>query len=103
MLIFNGYLLMMKLSFLAKVAFICNVCFLLIFLLERMPPGLNSNVLSTLIIIGFPLSMVVNVILHTWLVILLIQHKKPLILVDRWLIVANLLVWIFQLTLLFFA
>lgn len=64
------------LKMLNRAAFICNVCFLLaIFLLWYEKP-IYPGLASLIIVMGFLLSIVLNVVVNIWLILLKV-FKKP--------------------------
>jgi hypothetical protein len=65
------------LRMLNRAAFICNICFLFaIFLLWYSKP-VNPGLSSLIIVMGFLLSIVLNIVVNIWLILLRIL-KKPL-------------------------
>jgi hypothetical protein len=72
----------------SRAAFICNVCFLLAICLLWFKHPINPGVASLIIVMGFLLSIVMNLVVNTWLLILLIT-KKPVERIPRLLIYLN--------------
>jgi hypothetical protein len=63
------------LRMLNRAAFICNVCFLLaVFLLWYSQP-VNPGLASLIIVMGFLLSIVLNVVVNIWLILIRIFKK----------------------------
>lgn len=85
---------------LSRVAFICNICFLLASFIQWLPNPPEGQVVSHLIIMGYLLSLLVNVIINIWVVVLLLIRKLRAAAVPVWLLVVNGLFFITQLTLL---
>ncbi len=76
------------LRILNRAAFICNVCFLLaIFLLWYSPP-VYPGISSLIIVMGFLLSIVLNIVVNIWLVLIRV-FKKPLPVIPRFLFYLN--------------
>jgi hypothetical protein len=88
---------MLKLSFLSRVAFICNVCLVLVWLLHYLPAIPSEFVVSTIIIAGLALSFVVNAGVNIAYAVVLICRKPLRMLVPVWLAAINFLFLIFQL------
>jgi hypothetical protein len=88
---------MLRLSFLSRVAFICNVCLVLVWLLHYLPPIPSESVVSTIIIAGLALSFVMNAVVNVAYAVVLIRRKPLRELVPVWLAVINFLFLIFQL------
>lgn len=91
---------MRKLLFLSRVGFLCNICFLITWLLRYIPFISNGIVPSTVIIIGHVLSIVINVLLIILYIILALAGRPLRQFVPAWLIIANFIFFIFQATLL---
>jgi hypothetical protein len=76
------------LRLLNRAAFICNICFLFaIFLLWYRQP-VNPGLSSLIIAMGFLLSIVLNIVVNIWLILLWI-FKKPFAGIPRLLIYLN--------------
>lgn len=105
-------MLMFRISFLSRVAFICNVSLLLAWLLRYLPmsrPGNLGSLLSTLLEIGVGtvvglilslgllLSFIINPIVNTWYAVLLIRRQPLRTKVPVWLAIINFLFLIIQL------
>jgi|KBSMisStandDraft_5_1062788.scaffolds.fasta_scaffold16084_4 hypothetical protein len=90
---------MALLRVLSRSAFICNICFLisLVLLLIRDPvsPGLASLIIA----MGFVLSILLNVVVNISVAVVLLR-KKPLREIPRFLLYANALFLVIQITLL---
>ena len=91
---------MQKLLFFSRVAFICNICFLLTWLMRYLPPMQQGHIASTVVILGIGLSVILNVIINFFIIVLLLQRKPVKEYVPLWLVVANVLFLIAQLILL---
>jgi hypothetical protein len=71
-----------------RAAFICNICFLLAIGLLWLKQPINPGLSSLVIVMGFLLSIILNVVVNVWLFLLKIS-KKPLIGIPRLLIYIN--------------
>ena len=87
---------MPKLLFLSRLAFICNLCFLLTIAIRA---GLipHDNIFSNILVVmgticSFILNLMVTLILLIWLIIYKRRPEHPL-----WLIIVNFLFFVFQL------
>ena len=77
-------------SFLSRVAFICNVAFLFCVLLQWKGTASNNALVSTLIIIGYILApFVFSPVVNLLYAVALVQKKPLALLLPRWLIVVN--------------
>jgi len=87
---------MPKLLFLARVAFICNVCFVLGLLL-RFYPFLPQGMLSSnIIILGFLLGVVVNFSLHFMYAFLFVVRTVSWSFFPKWLMIVNFIFFMLQ-------
>lgn len=92
---------MRLLRFLSRVAFICNICYLLTSLAQYVPNLENGNILSTMIVLGWLLSILVNVLVNGWVLVVWAFTKGRLD-VPRWLMIINFIILVVQLLILFF-
>ena len=91
---------MYNIRFFSKVAFICNICFLLALIIQWMPRPPEGEAVATTIILGYVFAAIVNLIINVWCAILFFSGKLLNNLVPRWLIIANFLFLIPELILL---
>ncbi|MBO9565912.1 MAG: hypothetical protein J7621_24250 [Niastella sp.] len=91
---------MQKLLFFSRVAFICNICFLLTWLMRYLPPMQQGHIASTVVILGIGLSVILNVIVNFFIIVFLLQRKPVWQFIPRWVAIANALFLIAQLILL---
>ncbi|MDF2188777.1 hypothetical protein [Paraflavitalea sp. CAU 1676] len=91
---------MPKLLFFSRVAFICNICFLLTWFMRYLPPVEPGHFASTIVILGIGLSVIMNVIINFFIIVLLLQRKLQKEHIPQWLAIANALFLIVQLILL---
>jgi|ERR1700733_5092800 hypothetical protein len=94
---------MQVVRFLSRVAFICNICFLLASFIQWLPHPPETELVSQLIILGYLLSILFNVIFNGLVIILLIIRKLRAAAIPRWLLVANFVFFLLQLFLLLHA
>jgi len=79
------------LRLLSKVAFIFNVCFLLAAIMRLISDLPQAEIISLIIISGYVLAIIVNVVVNLWLVIFWIIRKSLPQLIPLWLIIVNFL------------
>ncbi len=89
--------IMKTLYFLSRLAFICNLCFLAALLFQTMPHAPEGEIISTVIILGYVVAIVLNVVVNIWYVFLLISHKSFRQFIPVWLVAMNFLFLIPQL------
>ncbi len=90
---------MSMLRLLSRVAFICNVCFMLavIFLWMNHPP--EGEIVSLIIVLGYILAVIINIIVNFWYGIRIAVRKPLKSFIPVWLMIANFLFLIPQLIL----
>jgi hypothetical protein len=71
-----------------RAAFICNLCFLLALFILWLRHPMNAGLTSIILVIGFFVSVLLNVAVNVW-GILLKFSKKSLVEIPRWLIYVN--------------
>ena len=71
-----------------RVAFICNLCFLLGLIILKIRQPVNPGLTSIILVLGFFVSVVLNVVVNVWMGLLRIS-KKPIEGIPSWLIWAN--------------
>ena len=81
--------------FLSKVALILNVLFLICLILRYIPFVSSQSILAVLIIGGWFLSLLVNILVSVWLTVLLLQKELQLTVKSVHFI--NVAIFIFQL------
>ena len=91
---------MRKLLFFSRVALICNICFLITFILLYMPLPSETGVSSTIIIMGRVLSVVITAILILIYIILLFTSRNLFTHIPAWLVITNFLFFVGQVILL---
>lgn len=88
------------LRFLSRVAFICNICFLLVSFSQWLPQFPDNALTSDVIVLGWLVSMVINLIVNTVLLILFLAGRLRKTGIPVWLLVVNFLFFAIQITLL---
>jgi len=99
MITFSLYLVafyMLRLSFLSRVAIICNVCLLLALVMRYYSFVSSHDLQSTILVAGLVLSVVINGIVNIIYAVLLIKKSKLGTYVPIWLATINFLFLIFQ-------
>lgn len=91
---------MRKLLFFSRVTFICNICFVLTWLMRYMPAAGEGHIASTILILGIGLSFMLNILVNFFIIVFLLQRKPVGAHLPRWLMIANILFLIPQLILL---
>lgn len=85
---------MPKLLFLSRVAFICNICYILSFLFRIFSYQSSQDISATIIILGNVFSIVLNFIVSGWYA-LKMATSHPLHQYPGWLIIFNFLfLWV---------
>ncbi|HLF45395.1 MAG TPA: hypothetical protein VI548_03170 [Chitinophagaceae bacterium] len=85
------------LLFLSRVAFICNLLFLISFSLLLTQWLKNEGASSTIIIVGYTLSIIFNPVVNLIYLVLFWVKKSSLSVVPAWLMVLNILFLMLQL------
>jgi hypothetical protein len=84
------------LLFLSRVAFICNLFFLIAVSLQLTNWLRNPDLISTIVIIGYALMLLFNPAVNACYLLIAVFGKKLKSIVPVWLIVANLLFLVIQ-------
>jgi len=82
---------MFNIRFFSKVAFLCNICFLLAIIIQWIPHPLQGELIATTLILGYVFAAIVNLVVSLWIAILFFSGKLWQSAMPAWLIVANLL------------
>src|ERR1700722_9406177 len=85
--------------FLSRVAFICNICFLVSSLRQWILLPLDNQLASDVIVLGLLVSVVLNVIVNLVVLVLLFIGKLRTAAIPMWLLVVNLIFFIGQILL----
>jgi hypothetical protein len=83
---------MQSLLFFSRVAFICNICFLLTILFHFLPGVSDSHFYSTILVLGFLVAVVLNMIVNLIIIVLLLSGKPLWSHIPRWLVIFNALI-----------
>ena len=79
---------MARLRMFHRVAFICNLCFLFGLVILRLRQPVNPGLTSLILVLGFFVSVILNVVVNVWMGVLRFS-KKSLEGIPRWLIYVN--------------
>jgi len=79
---------MALLRMLHRTAFICNLCFLLGLIILKFRHPVNSGLSSLILVLGFFVSVVLNIVVNVWMGLLRFSNK-PLEGIPRWLVFVN--------------
>ena len=82
---------------LARVTLLYNLCFLVTIILRYYDFMTDRDTKSTIIVSGYILSLIANLILHAWVFTILARKKSIASLQPIWLFVANTVCFIVQL------
>jgi hypothetical protein len=88
------------LRFLSRVAFICNLCFLLLSFSQWLPQLPDNALTSDLIMLGWPLAVAVNIFVNLALIGMLVIGRLRKTRIPVWLIIVNFIFFALQLTIL---
>lgn len=91
---------MSKLLFFSRVAFLCNCCFVIAYLLKYLPAIANGVVPSTIIVMGTVVAIVLNVLINLLYVMIVLAGKPLTVFVPKWVIAFNFLFFFAQVILL---
>lgn len=85
---------MQRLIFFSRVAFICNVCFVLVWVMRFYPilkAGQPGEMVSLVLILGVLIAFLLNLVVNSFILALILQRKPVLKHFPRWLIITNFL------------
>ena len=82
--------------FLARVALICNLCFLAAFGMRYLSSIPSGGLMATLLVMGNIVSILVNTVLHLFYALFFLAGRGLSRSVPKWLLVVNFMVLIFQ-------
>jgi hypothetical protein len=82
---------MRNLLFFSRVAFICNICFVLAWLMKYSPQLPSAHLVSMILILGLLISFILNIIVNSVVVTLLLSRKPVFNIFPGWLIIINFL------------
>ena len=90
------------LLFISRLAFICNVCFLIAFSLQLTNWIRDEQLTSTIILIGYVMGFLLNPVLNVIYLAVFSLSRSRLAIVPTWLITANILFLVIQILYLFY-
>jgi len=91
---------MQVIRLLSRVAFICNVCFLLASFIQWLPHPPEGFLVSRILELGYIGSLIFNLIVGISVLFLFVIGKLRAAAIPTWLLVVNLLFFILQIVLL---
>lgn len=80
---------MRLLQLLSRVAFICNICFLLASFVQWLPDPPEGGLVSMIIIMGYLLAILVNTLVNVWVMVLFLSRRLVNAAVPVWLLIVN--------------
>jgi hypothetical protein len=90
------------LLFLSRLAFICNVCFLIAFSVQMTNWIQNEDITSMVALIGYLMGFIINPLLCLSYLVVFILSRKKLLIVPSWLLTANILFLVIQMLYIFY-
>lgn len=81
---------------LSRVAFICNICFLIAFSIQMTDWIKNEDITSMIALIGYVMGFIINPLLVLCYLLLFIVSRKKLRIIPSWLLTANILFLVIQ-------
>jgi hypothetical protein len=87
---------MRVLKLLARVAFLCNICFILSSLFLWLPHPPEGQLVSTVVVMGYLMGLPVNVVVFGWMLVLLAKGKWGAGVAPGWLLIFNSIIFCFQ-------
>jgi hypothetical protein len=85
--------------FLSRVAFICNICFLIASSLRYLPALPDNALTSDIIVLGYFVSIGINFFVNLIVILLFLLRRVWAAGVPRWLLVLNFVFFIVQIVL----
>ncbi|MGZ5287287.1 MAG: hypothetical protein ACXWB9_08895 [Flavisolibacter sp.] len=87
---------------LSRIAFICNICFLVAFSLQLTKWISNEHLTSTIVLIGYVMGFLLNPFVNITYAVTAMVSRKKLSNIPAWLITANILFLVIQLLYIFY-
>ena len=87
---------------LSRVAFICNICFLIAFSIQMTDWIRNEDITSMIALIGYVMGFILNPLLIVCYFLIFIISRNKLKIVPSWLITANILFLVIQILYIFY-
>jgi hypothetical protein len=91
---------MRPLRFLSRVAFICNICFLLSYLSRWLPALPDNALISDIIVLGYFVSLLLNLVINLMILLLFVAGRLRRMGIPVWLLIVNFVFFIVQLLIL---
>ena len=85
--------------FLSRVAFICNICFLVATCSRWLPALPDNAITSDIIVLGYLVSVLINILVNLIVLVLFFIGKGKAAAIPMWLLVVNLIFFIGQILL----
>ena len=85
---------MQSLIFFSRVAFICNVCFVLVWVMRFYPvlqEGRPGDLVSVVLILGILIAFLLNILVNGFILALILRRKPVFKQVPKWLVITNFL------------
>lgn len=85
---------MQNLIFFSRVSFICNVCFVFVWIMRLYPvlkEGQQGHLVTIVLILGILIAFLLNIIVNLILLVYILQRKAVWKHFPAWLIIANFL------------
>lgn len=82
---------MQALRLLSRIAFICNCCFVITFIIKAYPDPPEGEWVSMLIILGNVISLPLNILVSLWAFILIAMGRREFPRLPRWMLLLNFL------------
>ena len=90
------------LLFLSRVAFLCNICFLIAFSIQMTDWIKNPDITSMIALVGYLMGFLVNPFVNLSYLVMLIVARRKLKVVPSWLLTANILFLVIQILYIFY-
>jgi hypothetical protein len=85
--------------FLSRVAFICNICFLVASFSRWLPALPDNAIISDIIVLGYLVSVLINILVNLLVLVLLLIGRLRAAAIPVWLLVVNCIFFIGQILL----
>ena len=93
---------MRRVLFFSRVAFLCNICFLLAFSIQLTNWVKNEELKATIIMVGYVMGFIVNPLIVLTYLVIFVSARKKLKLIPSWLLTANILFLVIQILYIFY-
>ena len=93
---------MRRVLFFSRVAFLCNICFLLAFSIQLTNWVKNEELKATIIMVGYVMGFIVNPLIVLTYLVIFVSAGKMLKLIPSWLLTANILFLVIQILYIFY-